>query len=443
MQEDILLLLQLAEIEGLARQADDVQQLSFHIANDAHPLLKYRQALVFEELGDKWQLLNVSGMVSADHESPYMVWLERTRKWLKTQVADGKEQWLKAPPEAGGTTLVAQGWREWWTEGVWLCPLKSRAGQALGWIVYLLEQPPTPGQKAVMVRLSQSWAYGWELLARRNRPRRGLQKRILARLVLVLLVALCFLPVRQRALAPGEVTSLDLEVISAPLDGVVKAIHVRPNQLVQAGQLLFSLDDTTLRNRQAVASRAVAVADAEYLAATQTAFRSEESRARLTVLHSRAEERRAELASIRSQLQRLEQRAPWSGVAVFTDVNEWIGKPVVTGERIMQLADPKKPAMLIQLPASDAISLDIGASVDMYLTVRPLRPLRGKIIETSYEAALTPEGVPSYRLRASIEEGEGARIGLKGTARLSGGKSTLGFEMIRRPLAALRAFTGF
>ncbi|AEC20411.1 hypothetical protein PT7_1871 [Pusillimonas sp. T7-7] len=443
MQEDILLLLQLAEIEGLARQADDVQQLSFHIANDAHPLLKYRQALVFEELGDKWQLLNISGMVSADHESPYMVWLERTRKWLKTQAADGKEQWLVAPPEAGGTTLVAQGWREWWTEGVWLCPLKSRAGQVLGWIVYLLEQSPTPGQKAVMARLSQSWAYSWELLARRNRPRRGLRKKMLARLVLVLLAALCFLPVRQRALAPGEVTSLDLEVISAPLDGVVKAIHVRPNQLVQAGQLLFSLDDTTLRNRQAVASRAVAVADAEYLAAAQTAFRSEESRARLTVLHSRAEERRAELASIRSQLQRLEQRAPRSGVAVFTDVNEWIGKPVVTGERIMQLADPDQPAMLIQLPASDAISLDIGASVDMYLTVRPLKPLRGKIIETSYEAALTPEGVPSYRLRASIDEGEGARIGLKGAARLSGGESTLGFEMIRRPLAALRAFTGF
>nr|WP_242697364.1 HlyD family efflux transporter periplasmic adaptor subunit [Bordetella petrii] len=436
-------MLQLAEVEGLARQADDIQQLSFHIANDAHPLLNYRQALVFEEQGDKWRLLNISGLVSTDQESPYLVWLERTRKWLREQVADGKDLWLTAPPEEGATTLTAQGWNEWWTEGVWLWPLKSRAGKPLGWVVYLLDQSPTPGQRAVMARLGQAWAYSWELLARRSRPIRSWRKGRLAKLVLLLLVALCFLPVHQRALAPGEVTSLDLEVVSAPLDGVIKAVHVRPNQTVQAGQLLFSLDDTTLSHRLAVAARAVAVADAEYLAASQTAFRNEDSRARLTVLQSRAEERRAELASIKSQLQRLEQRAPRAGVAVFADVNDWIGKPVVTGERIMQLADPARPAMLIQLPASDAISLDVGAPVDFYLTVRPLKPLHGRIIETSYEAALTPEGVPSYRLRASIDEGEGARIGLKGTARISGGRSVLGFEIIRRPLAALRAFTGF
>lgn len=442
MQEDTLLLLQLAEVEGLARQADDVQQLSFHIANDAHPLLNYRQALVFEDTEDNWRLLNISGLVSLDHDSPYLVWLGQARKWLREQANQGKE-WLEPPSrDAPEAELVAQGWQEWWPSGAWLLPLKSRAGKVLGWAVYLLEQPPTPAQSAVMGRLAQSWAYSWELLARRagRRPRR--RKAWIIRLALILLVALCFLPVRQRALAPAEVTSLDLEMISAPLDGVIKAIHVRPNQEVKAGQLLFSLDDTTLSHRLEVASRAVAVADAEYLAASQTAYRSEDSRSRLTLLQSRAEERRAELASIRSQQQRLETRAPRAGIAVFSDTNDWIGKPVVTGERIMQLADPARPAMLVQLPASDAIALDVGAPVDLYLTVRPMHPLRGQVIETSYQAALTPEGVPSYRLRASVEEGEGARIGLKGTARLSGGQSLLGFEIIRRPLAAMRAFLG-
>lgn len=442
MQDDILLLLQLSEVEGLARQADDVQQLSFHIANDAHPLLNYRQALVFEDIGDDWRLLNISGLVSVDPDSPYVVWLGQARKWLREQASQGKT-WLEAPASgASNTELVAQGWLEWWPAGAWVLPLKSRAGTPLGWAIYLLEHAPTSAQIAVMGRLAQSWSYSWELLARRTgRPRRR-RKTWIVRLVLLLLLALCFMPVRQRALAPGEVTSLDLQMISAPLDGVVKAIHVRPNQMVSAGQLLFSLDDTTLSHRMAVATRAVAVADAEYVAASQTAYRNEDSRSRLTLLQSRAEERRAELASIRAQLQRLETRAPRAGVAVFSDANDWIGKPVVTGERIMQLADPDKPAMLIQLPASDAIALDVGAPVDLYLTVRPMHPLRGKVIETSYQAALTPEGVPSYRLRASVDAGEEARVGLKGTARLSGGQSILGFEIIRRPLAAIRAFFG-
>ncbi|HBO76703.1 MAG TPA: HlyD family secretion protein, partial [Cupriavidus sp.] len=106
------------------------------------------------------------------------------------------------------------------------------------------------------------------------------------------------------ALAPAEVTSLDLQMVSAPIEGVVKEVHVRPNQTVKAGQPLFSLDDTTLSHRLEVASQAVAVADAELLAARQNAFRSDDSKAQLTTLQSRAEERRAELESIRSQLQR-------------------------------------------------------------------------------------------------------------------------------------------
>jgi hypothetical protein len=52
--------------------------------------------------------------------------------------------------------------------------------------------------------------------------------------------------------------------------------------------------------------------------------------------------------------------------------------------------------------------------------------------------------VPSYRLRADIENGDPqhARIGLKGTARIKGGWSVLAYEILRRPLATLRAWTG-
>lgn len=444
MQNDLLLLLQLAEVESLARQADSVQQLSFHIANDAHPLLGYRQALVFEDTGADWKLLNISGLVSVDEQSPYIVWLAQARKWLRLRVADGQAQWIDADALDSASPLVRDGWREWWPAGAWALPLKSRAGAVLGWVLYLMEQPPTAGHATLMGRLCQAWGYSWELLARRRKPLRPSWKRRLRILIPLALLALCFVPIRQSALAPAEVTSLDLQVISAPLDGVVRTIHVSPNQAVKAGQALFSLDDTTLSHRLEVAVQAVAVADAELMAARQSAFRNDESRIKLTTLQSRAQERRAELASIRSQLDRLDVSAPRDGIAVFADVNDWLGKPVVTGERIMQLADPAKPAMLIQLPVSDAMSLEVGAPVSLFLTVRPLHPLAGEIIETSYQSALTPEGVPSYRLRASIgqQDAGDARIGLKGTARIQGGQSFLGYEIIRRPLATLRALTG-
>jgi hypothetical protein len=136
--------------------------------------------------------------------------------------------------------------------------------------------------------------------------------------------------------------------------------------------------------------------------------------------------------------------APRSGVAVFSDPNDWLGKPVVTGERIMQVADPAQPAMQIQLAVADAIALEPGAEVTLFLTAYPLSPLKGKILETSYQARPSEEGVVAYRLLASVEDQpEHARLGLHGTAKLYSGRVMLGYYLLRRPLATLRAWSGW
>ena len=134
-------------------------------------------------------------------------------------------------------------------------------------------------------------------------------------------------------------------------------------QAVKAGDRLFSLDDTTLRNRLEVARQSVAVADAELASASQMAFHDSASKAELAILTGRAQERRAELAAVQAQLARMEVTAPYDGIAVFADPDQWRGRPVATGERIMLLANPEKPGMLIHLPVSDAIALDQGAPV--------------------------------------------------------------------------------
>jgi HlyD family secretion protein len=133
---------------------------------------------------------------------------------------------------------------------------------------------------------------------------------------------------------------------------------------------------------------------------------------------------------------------------VFGDVNDWQGKPVVTGERVALLADPNNPGVLVYLPVADAINLGQGATVRLYLQVAPLTPLAAQISQTSYQSVLSPEGVASYRLRAKFvdldpEQTALARIGLKGTAKIYGDNATLGYYLFRRPLSALRELTGW
>lgn len=432
------------ELESRARAAESPAELAFSIANDTYPAVRFRQALV---LDDRNRVLTVSGLARLEEDSPYLLWVRRAWPWIITQLPE-TGGWFAPSAEMLGDAPadIGDGWREWWPAGVLALPLRRRSGELLGWAGFQLDQSPHPDAAALLARLLPGWSYCWEMLA--GKPRRGIRSRWQAlggtrrRFIGLAIAALFLMPVHQTALAPAEVVALDAMMITAALDGVVRTVHVRPNQAVRAGDPLFSLDDTTLRNRLEVARKSVAVADAELQAATQLTFVDSRNRAELATLIGRAEERRAELTAVQEQLQRVTVTAPYDGVAVFGDPDDWQGRPVATGERIMLLANPERPGMLIHLPVADAIALDVGAPTKLFLTVRPLSPLHGTIIETSYQAIVTPEGIASYRLRASIDSND-ARIGLRGTAKLYGHRVPLVYYLMRRPLARLREWSGW
>ncbi|HWD32897.1 MAG TPA: HlyD family efflux transporter periplasmic adaptor subunit [Pseudomonas sp.] len=436
------LLLAIAALRDRALATDSLNALGFSIANDPYPLLQYHQALVFQQQGQSLELLCVSGLARPSEDSPYLVWLQRAIRWIATQLEHDQPRWLgrdAVTPPAD----IDEGWAEWWPSGVWCIPLHDREGQRLGLVLFLLDAAPAPALLHLFEGLWRTWAHCWAGFAKQRRLLRWRPSKRQLLLALAVAVALLLVPVRQTALAPAEIVSRQAMIISSPIDGVIESMQVRPNQPVDKDTPLFRLDETTLNSRAEVLSKEVAVADAELMAASQRAFDNPQSKSELTLLNGRVQQRRAELAAVKAQLQRTQVRAPRAGVAVYSDPNDWLGKPVSTGERILLIAEPKQPAMLIQLPVADAIALEPGAEVTLFLTAYPLTPLKGNVLETSYQAQANEEGVVAYRLLASIEgQPEHARLGLHGTARLYGERVVLGYYLLRRPFAALRAWSG-
>lgn len=435
------------QLEARARASLNLKELCFSIANDSYGLLNFRQALVFIGNGQDSRLQTVSGLTKLAEDSPYLLWLKRIWPGLQQRFA-GKPAWCTLKHLEDAPTEWREGWEEWWPEGVYTLPLQRRDGQILGWVCFLLDQPPADSLHQAVLQLSQTWGYCWEMLA--GKPRHGLRSRWQAMsrtkrvILLTCVLVIPLIPIRQSILAPAEVVALDATLIASPVDGVIKSVHVRPNEAVTAGQLLLSLDDTVLRNRLAVLTQSVAVADAELHANTQRAFDDMRSKAELSLLSGRAHERRAELAAVREQLERINLYAEHDGIAVFADADDWLGRPVSTGERIMQLASPESAGVLIQVPVADALVLHTGADVKLFLTVRPLSPLKAQVFESSYQATLSDEQVASYRLKAKfVEEEDIARIGLRGTAKVYGSWTVLGYYILRRPFASLREWTGW
>ena len=257
------------------------------------------------------------------------------------------------------------------------------------------------------------------------------------------LFAIMLMPVRLSVSAPAEIVPVAPYIVSTPLEGVIDQVHVIPNQEVSEGDLLFSLDRTILKNEVDITRKQLAVAQAAYDKTSREAFAESKSKAVLVQLQAEVETYLAQLVYKQDLLKKTEIRAARKGVIIFNDPNVLRGSPIRTGERVMMLASPRDTELQIRVPAKNMIRVNNDVPVKMFLNIAPLKSLRADINMISYEAAPDPDGLITYKVRASFQNEKGRpRIGLEGTARIYGDKSILFYQIFRRPLLTLRRILG-
>ncbi|WP_137823558.1 efflux RND transporter periplasmic adaptor subunit [Pseudomonas sp. D(2018)] len=421
-------------LEKQARQAASTEQLGFAMVNDGQTLFGFRHAALL--IAGKVQAL--TGISLVEPNAPFVAFVERAAAQLLGQ---GQLNEVRAVDAA---LLDEQSRADWQSlsaaQACWV-PLKDRRGEMFGGLWLAREQPFNEAELALLAQLGETYAHAWLAL----QPRKPWRLRWPKKKLLAIAGGLCLLllvPVRQSVLAPAEVVPLGGRVVAAPLDGVIAEFLVKPNQSVAAGDLLVRFDATSLKAQADVAERTLGVAEAELKANTQRAFADAESSSRIDLLAARVEQKRAERDYARQLLARSEVRAERAGIAVFADAERLTGKPVQTGERLMQIADPRQAELRIELPVGDAIALQPGAEVALFLDSDPLNRHGARLERAAYEAQATAAGQLAYRLDAAFLETP-PRIGLRGTAKLFGDRAPLAYYLLRRPLAALRQSLGF
>lgn len=421
-------------LEQQARKAGSTEQLAFAMVNDGQALFGFRHAALL--IAGKVQALTGISVVEAN--APFVAFVERAASaLLKHERLD--EGHAVDPAHLDEQTRLDMNSLSA-PHAYWL-PLKTRRGETFGGLWLARDNPFGEAEQSLLRQLADTYAHAWLAL----QPRKPWRMRWPRRKVLAVAAAfslLLLIPVRQSVLAPAEVVPLGGRVVAAPLDGVIAEFLVQPNQSVAAGDLLVRFDATSLKAQADVAERTLGVAEAELKANSQRAFADAESSARLDLLAARVEQKRAERDYARQLLARSEVRAERAGIAVFADAERLTGKPVQTGERLMQIADPTQAELRIELPVGDAIALEPGAEVALFLDSDPLSRHAARLERSAYEAQSTAAGQLAYRLDARFVEAP-PRIGLRGTAKLFGGRVPLAYYLLRRPLAAARQTLGF
>jgi len=439
-------LARLYDLTRRARLAASERELAFLLVNDSLALLPYRQSVLWRADAGVDCL---SGVLQPEANGPYAQWLARLCLHLADEPpADGRLAAGDLPP------ALAAEWDDWWPAFGLVLPL----GASEGLLLLADDEAWTDADIALAREWTQAWWHAFSALRRpkltalsgwrerlRGAPARGAgrawwKRRSVRVLAAVLLIAA--LPVRLTVLAPGELVPAHPAIVRAPLDGTIGSFHVQPNQTVTQGQALFGFDEMLIQGRLDVARQALATIETEYRQSSQQALADGRVKSQLALLTGKIDEKRAEVAYLGEQLARARVLAPQAGVVLFDDPSEWIGRPVSAGERILRIAAPDDIEVEAWLPLGDAVALEPGAEVKLYLNATPLAPVSARLRYLAHDAVQRPDGSYAYRVRATLDAPTAHRVGLKGAAKLYAGWVPMAYWALRRPLATVRVTLG-
>lgn len=430
----------LLQLESLARKAESEKALQFLIVNETRRLLNYRQAFLFSSAGTGSHRVEAASSLSVvDRNSPFVTWLESTANSFIEADQAGTVQ-----IDAGSfQDTDKKAFEEFSLPCVLFSPLLLPDGQQIGSVWLARETPWLDSEIVLIERLCETYAHAWVALVGRQRTGRNPRLRTVIWSIAAVSALVSLIPVRMSTIAPAEIVPLDPVVVSAPIDGVIKYLPLPPNTPVSEGDVVFRYEDTNLRNAHEIAKRSFDVAGAKLRKATQGAFQDEAFKGQVALLRAELELKETELAYAKELLEQVEVTAAGEGLLIYSDESDWAGKPVVVGEKIMEIVDPNQVQFRIDLPVDDAIVLVDDAEVEVFLHADPLTSISAQVTRASFNAYLTPANVLAYRVDAAIiDQHDGARIGLQGSARIYGTHVSLFFYVFRRPISALRQFMG-
>lgn len=431
-------------LESIA--AESRQNLIFRILNNTIELCRYDRAVLWDISGKKPKPLGVSGTAELNPDSET---LRNGARLLEALPDIGK------PQKITEDTLPSDACREWSSLSqavgelsvVWL-PISSWGNQTAGlWLERWEGRTWNRTELEMLKRLSVSYESAWERLAPRTflvkwRQRLFPNKTVssIAGLVLILLV---FLKVPLRIIAPCEVVPKDPVAVTAPLDGVIEKVVIPPYHSVNNGDLLVLYDKRDVEEELNLAEQQVRIIMSELERIRVQAMMDAGLRSEIKILEGRLEQEkiRRKLAEYRAS--KLEIRAGSEGIAVIDNPEEWSGRPVVIGERILTLVVPSEVELRIWLPVDDNIAFDREKPVKVVLNVNPDSSKKAILEHIGQHVTAGPTKIPVVMARAEFTSiDQDIKSGMQGTAVLYGERVRLIYWLLRKPLFAIRKITG-
>ena len=452
------LLLTLITLLKNARHKNKKTELEFLMVNQTFNLTPYSNCVYWEYQKNKLTIKNISGLVQIDPDGPYTLWLNRViknyiRKNKKNLFTNGEDEnqqanfsQLKQITKEDCEKNDQEDWNKWVTNHAFLVIMHNDNDQIIGGLWLDKEKDFNQLEKAIFEDLSDGYAHALQSFSNKKNIHgssgfsiSGLKTKFF----FLALLALMFIPVRMSATAPAEVIAKKPISINIPFDGVIDKVEVSPGQEVKTGDVLVRMDGTLLENKVSLTSGELKAAEISLKKTERESMKDRSKLAEIAILKAQLAQKRIEVEFAQEMLKLADIVAERDGIVIFDEVNSLKGKPVQTGEQVMQLADLNDYELMIRIPVSSMIRINEDVPAKFFLNVNPFASQKVEYESVGYQASQDSDGLLTYKVRGHfIDPEEEIRIGWTGTGKVYGERTILGINLLRRPITTLRRKLG-
>ncbi|MFK7860811.1 MAG: HlyD family efflux transporter periplasmic adaptor subunit [Granulosicoccus sp.] len=254
-------------------------------------------------------------------------------------------------------------------------------------------------------------------------------KRFLFALSLCLTAFAAVAPLPELVSARAELVPSERRLVTAPFDGFVESVAIKPGESVESGQLLAQLETRELELEGIRRDGEIGSVESQFRSAMAT-----RDRQATAVARARLARERALRALIDQRLGRVELLAPIGGLIVSGDPADAVGAPVTRGDTLFEISRADDYEVHLMVHERDIHNVHEGQSGKLYLRARPSEELDLRV-HAIHPVAESMNGASRFRVRATLilPDGVKPRPGESGIGRLIVGKTSI-LHMLGEPL---------
>ena len=436
------------EFQRNLRQQLTLNELSFFIAHESSIVLDYDSIVVWScKEGKNFKLRSISGVTQIATRSVYTQNLAKfiNLNCKKLNIKKGNVIFL-----LDGDNLsedIVKYYPDNIEKKFAICAFTDDSGAYIGGFLISVKQNFSAVQIEKLKLIQELYNYSWLMLNRLSFF--GNKKNIISYkkplLIFGLIFILClFIRVPQTVIAPVVINAKNTYIISTPMEGVIETVNVDSEQKVNVNDVLISMEKRDLLNAHKLAKRELETSIIKYRTMVHSSFDDIKNRSEINILKSEMREKELEVNYTAKLLKQADIKSPVNGVTIISDYKKWRGRPVVTGEKILEVADPQQVEASISLPVSEALNFKPNDKVKIYLSSNPLYVINASIRYISFYATDSSKNILAYEVYADLDQGVSIpRIGSEGTAKIIGDRVSLFYYLFRKPITFIRQKLGW